>query len=65
MLATILFHLTQNKEARTRLLHDMCAAPPTADDNRKLDVPFFARVRQEGAASGDGEPCETDASYAA
>lgn len=56
MLATTLFHLTQNKEARTRLLHDIRAAPPTADDSRKPDVPFLRACVKEGLRLGMANP---------
>ncbi|KAF2804451.1 cytochrome P450 [Mytilinidion resinicola] len=56
MLATILFHLTQNKEARARLLHDIRAAPPTADDNRKPDIPFLRACVKEGLRLGMANP---------
>lgn len=56
MLATILFHLTQNKAVRARLLHDIRAAPPTADDNRKPDVPLLRACVKEGLRLGMTSP---------
>ncbi|KAH8746261.1 cytochrome P450 [Diaporthe sp. PMI_573] len=56
MLATTLFHLTQNKEARGRLLHDLRAAPPTADDNRRPDIPFLRACVKEGLRLGMANP---------
>jgi cytochrome P450 len=56
MLATTLFHLTQNKEARARLLHDIRGAPPTADDNRKPDIPFLRACVKEGLRLGMANP---------
>lgn len=56
MLATIIFHLTQSKEARARLLHDIRAAPPTADNNRKPDNPFLRACVKEGLRLGMANP---------
>lgn len=56
MLATTLFHLTQNKEARARLLHDIRAAPPTAGDNRRPDIPFLRACVKEGLRVGMANP---------
>lgn len=56
MLATTLFHLTQNKEARARLLHDIRAAPSTADDNRRPDIPFLRACVKEGLRLGMANP---------
>lgn len=56
MLATTLFHLTQNKEARARLLHDIRAAAPTADDNRRPDIPFLRACVKEGLRLGMANP---------
>ncbi|KAI3390397.1 hypothetical protein diail_9810, partial [Diaporthe ilicicola] len=56
MLATTLFHLTQNKGARARLLHDMRAARPTADDNRRPDIPFLRACVKEGLRLGMANP---------
>lgn len=61
MLATTLFHLTQNKEARARLLHDIRAAappPPTAggDNSRRPDIPFLRACVKEGLRLGMANP---------
>ncbi|KAH8743284.1 cytochrome P450 [Diaporthe sp. PMI_573] len=56
MLATTLFHLTQNEEARARLLHDIRAAMPTGDDNRRPDIPFLRACVKEGLRLGMANP---------
>ncbi|OHF04566.1 cytochrome P450 [Colletotrichum orchidophilum] len=56
MLATTLFHLTQNREARARLLHDIRAAPPTAGDNGRPDIPFLRACVKEGLRLGMANP---------
>ncbi|KAG8168028.1 hypothetical protein KVR01_003717 [Diaporthe batatas] len=56
MLATTLFHLTQNKEARARLLHDIRAVSPTADDARRPDIPFLRACVKEGLRLGMANP---------
>lgn len=59
MLATTLFHLTQNKEARARLLHDIRAAPTpkgAGDNRRRPDIPFLRACVKEGLRLGMANP---------
>ncbi|CZT12460.1 hypothetical protein WAI453_008902 [Rhynchosporium graminicola] len=57
ILSTILFHLTRNKEARTRLLHDIRATTPKADDSKqKPDIPFLRACIKEGLRLGMANP---------
>lgn len=57
MLATTLFHLTQNKEARARLLHDIrAAAGDTNNNKRPADIPFLRACVKEGLRLGMANP---------